>query len=363
MNETVLNGADINGAGVSGTSDTFVIAAQGYAVAARGLSGVFDFDIAAHGYAVSASGFVRANENTADMDGFAVSAEAYGGAIVEAGGYAVQASGVVQGRDSAIVVADGFAVAAAGFISNRSAMLVAAQGYAVSAQAFGGAVVSGEGYAVAVSGFVSARASGIIAAEGYAVQAAGLLIPRFQMTMAAQGYAVSAEAYGGGIAEASGYAVAGQVNFTGVSPEGFDQAWVMNAHTAEVSRYTNYRFMHLIELDGKPYGVRHDGIYSLSENHGETGLNGTVITKDTDFGTFESKHVNYCYLNNDTTIKITPTVDGMQKLPVVSQFAGRKVKLARGNSGRYWTFKIENIKQIEGVEFTPELIKRQRRVK
>lgn len=142
-----------------------------------------------------------------------------------------------------------------------------------------------------------------------------------------------------------------------------DQALVMNTHTAEVSRYTNYNFMGLIALDGKPYGVRHDGIYRLSEDHGETALSGRVVTKDTDFGSFQTKRVPYCYLNNDTKVRITPFVDAVEKLPHESQFAGRKVHLARGPSGRYWQFQIDAIKQLEGVEFTPQLAERKRRVK
>ena len=139
-------------------------------------------------------------------------------------------------------------------------------------------------------------------------------------------------------------------------------AYVMNVHTQESTTYSNFGFLHIINIGGKPYGVKSDGLYLL-EGATDTGINinGTVTTKETDFGVFESKRVPTVYLNSDTLTTVTPTVDSTTYSAYSSTFGGRKTLIARGIEGRYWRFKIDAIQQLEGVEFLPE--NRQRRVK
>jgi len=140
-------------------------------------------------------------------------------------------------------------------------------------------------------------------------------------------------------------------------------AYVLNVHTTESWKYTNYPFMHIIHIAGKPYGVKADGLYLLEgATDSGTAINGTVTSKDTDFGIFASKNVHEAYLNSDTATTIQPTVDGvLAPSAYPSSFGGRKVDIARGLEGRYWKFKIDNIVKLEGLEITPVL--RQRRVK
>jgi len=120
--------------------------------------------------------------------------------------------------------------------------------------------------------------------------------------------------------------------------------------------------MHVATIGGKYYGVKEDGLYLLDGDLDITApINGTIVTKDTDFGTYQSKNVPYLYVNGDDKYKVTPFVDGAAKLAQNSTFAGRKIHLGRGSKGRYWYFKIENIDNLQGVEYLPDVI--QRRVK
>lgn len=144
-------------------------------------------------------------------------------------------------------------------------------------------------------------------------------------------------------------------------------AYVLNVHTSESTRYSNYPFMHVITIGGRPYGVRPEGLYLLegSVDYDSTPkgkeINGTIVSKETDYGTFNDKRVPKIYLNTDTLTTTTPFVDGLEGPSYDSEFTGRKTNLGRGLVGRYWRFKIEHIQKLEGLEFLPEVI--QRRVK
>lgn len=146
----------------------------------------------------------------------------------------------------------------------------------------------------------------------------------------------------------------------------------MNVNTAETSQYSNYNFMHIINIGNKHYGVKSDGLYLLEgTTDSGTAINGSITTKETNFisaddnkpkfSPYQSKRMNYVYLNTDTPTTITPFVDGVQKLTCTSSFGGRKTKMALGNSGRYWQFKIDGIIKLEGLELIPLAL--QRRIK
>ena len=143
-------------------------------------------------------------------------------------------------------------------------------------------------------------------------------------------------------------------------------AFVLNVHTQESTRYSHYPFSHIITIGGKEYGVRADGLYLLAGPNDVLDavampVNGRIMSMETDFGSFHSSRCPYLYVNGDSQVKVTPYCDSVEKLPHLSSFGGRKTHLARGNSARYWRFKIENIVRLEGIEPLPE--QRQRRVK
>jgi hypothetical protein len=139
-------------------------------------------------------------------------------------------------------------------------------------------------------------------------------------------------------------------------------AYVLNINTTETTTYSHYPFMHIIHVGGLPYGVTPEGLYLLrGAKDGTKDINGTVTTKETDLGTFQSKYVPTVYMNTDTRVDVTPYVDSVVKPLYQGSFSGRKCHLARGLEGRYWRFKLTNIKMLEGLELLPEI--KQRRVK
>ena len=137
-------------------------------------------------------------------------------------------------------------------------------------------------------------------------------------------------------------------------------AYVMNVHTGESWEYSNYSFMHIINIGGKPYGVKSDGLYLLEgATDNGTVINGSITTKESDFGTFKSKRMFPLYLNSDTTTITTATVDSIVSTAKhTSSFGGRKTRIAKGLQGRYWQFTIENIKKLEGLEINPQTLSR-----
>jgi len=139
-------------------------------------------------------------------------------------------------------------------------------------------------------------------------------------------------------------------------------AYVLNITTEESTRYTNYDFMHIITIGGKHYGVKSDGLYLLQGDTDDgTAINGSIKTKDSDHGVYASKRLAYIYMDSESPTTITPFVDGVEKPKHASSFGGRKTKMARGNKGRYWQLKVENIVSLQGMEILPEAT--QRRVK
>lgn len=147
-------------------------------------------------------------------------------------------------------------------------------------------------------------------------------------------------------------------------------AYAMNIATSETTRYQNYPFDHLIGIGIKEYGVNSDGIFELTgptdyDPIAPLPVNGNITTNTLNFGSHRSKRVDYLYLESDTQTKTIPIVDGIEKLPQLSSFNGRKTKLAKGNSGRDWMFRIENIIQVDAMEVLMQGDEktRQRRVK
>jgi hypothetical protein len=139
-------------------------------------------------------------------------------------------------------------------------------------------------------------------------------------------------------------------------------AYVLNVHTGESTRYTNQPFMHIIHLGGKAYGVKSDGLYLLEgTTDSGTAISGVLTTKDTDFGSFQSKRLEMVYLNSDTATTITPYYDGIATPVVTSGFGGRRTKMAKGANGRYIQLKIADIVKLQGAELLPQEL--QRRVK
>ena len=148
-----------------------------------------------------------------------------------------------------------------------------------------------------------------------------------------------------------------------------DGAFVMNMATNQVSRYSNFPFMDIIQVDGNYYGVRTNGLYLLGgkvDSLGTTALdtdpkvNGRIRTKDTDFGVMYSTSMPYVYVGSDDhSLTVSPVVNGCENYPEYpAGFCGRRVKMGRGIKGRYWSLKISHIENMHALEMVPEALGR-----
>lgn len=139
----------------------------------------------------------------------------------------------------------------------------------------------------------------------------------------------------------------------------FSEAFVMNVKTNKVSRYQNFPFKHIARVGDQYVGLTAEGIYLLDGIYDiDVEVNGAIHSKAFDFGMFNSKNVPYMYINGDDTYTVKAYVDRSQQPSFESRFSGRRVKLARGNKGRYWSFEISGINKLQGIEFMPEQISR-----
>jgi hypothetical protein len=142
----------------------------------------------------------------------------------------------------------------------------------------------------------------------------------------------------------------------------YAQAYVMNMTNQAVTRYTNYPFIHLAKIGNDYYGFKADGIYKITGSLDvSTDVIGSITTKETDFGVMQSKNVAAVYADTDAKIDVTPIVDGTASIKHSAIFNGRKIKLGRGTTGRYWAFRIDKITELNTLEYLPE--QSQRRVK
>jgi hypothetical protein len=240
--------------------------------------------------------------------------------------------------------------------------LLTGTGFAGEPDLQAGAALTGTGFVASLNAEVSGVTSALLTGTGFKIDA----------VLTAEGMA-TASLTGTGFVGSLWTVVDGVINgFPALIGTGFiaqpilraselvepTSAFVMNIRTGESSRYTEYPFIGFVEVAGRYYGVKSDGLYLLEGLHeGEA----YIETKETDFGSFHSKNVPYAYLNTDTATTITPKVDGTDSVTHTAQFNGRKTHLSRGLSGRYWRFKINGIQQLEGLELLPQ--QKQRRVK
>lgn len=294
--------------------------------------------------------------------GFATSASVHGGSVVSGAGFASSIAATVIPNNEFFVSGAGFKTTFGSSSISDAQISVRGRGFKTWASIHGGSIATG-------NGFQTATAITAIGNESASVTGSS-----FKTTFVSSAFSnTGIYARGGGfssilrrsVVRGSGFATITRLSFE--FDANYAQAFVMNLNTNEVTRYTNYPFIHVARVGNEEYGFALDGIYRLNGPlDGLTKVNGQITTKDTDFNTqdfdgFQSKNVPLLYANTDNTIKVTAIVDGAAMPRQTSQFDGRKTKLARGARGRYWAMKVENITKLQGLEFLPE--KLQRRVK
>ena len=296
--------------------------------------------------------------------GYAVTPEMLGGFIFEGQGYSVTPSLNLAPDYNIFFTSTGYAADLIATLDASIPISFTGRGYSYSPELLGGFILSGRGYNFELSssvgtsesiaftgrGFNAGLTSVVAAVENISFTGRGFRIELFQDGFTGRGYAVEplfsfepdtayAEAFVMNLIPLSGY----------------------NTQNFAVSRYQNFPFYHLARIGDTYYGINSDGLYELTGEYDaleDVSVNGTIHTHTTDYGIFNSKNVPYVYLNGDDDYSVTAFVDDVEQPAFSSGFSGRRVKLARGNKGRYWEFKIEGIKKLQGIEHLPDGLSR-----
>lgn len=269
---------------------------------------------------------------------------------------AIEYGGIASTSIERFAKVHGKAIEYGGGSNSSSVGSAAGHGKGITYGGGGFAGVIAHGKAITYGGIATATVDRIAIVHGSAIEHGGGGVASFDRSSVVRGAAIE---YGGAVSTAAIAHVSG-ITYGGASTVGLNvqntDAQCLNIRLGETTRYSNFGYDHIIHVGNTPYAVKPDGLYALTGS-----VTGKILTKETDFGEFQSKRCPYVYVDGDTQVSVTAIVDGNAKIPHLSAYGGRKTHLARGNSGRYWQFKIENIVRCEGLEPLPEL--RQRRVK
>lgn len=311
-----------------------------------------------NGYVASLNAVIENNDVTFVGRGYKATLDATFGATLEGRGYAAAMSAQLDPDYNGFFTGRGYAASLDAMLEGDWGGSFAGRGYKADLLAYGGTVFTGRGYSVALNATVETSELLTFIGRGYNAALNATATPQTDITFVGRGYATSLwyqEFIG------RGYSVALNASFADASE--YSDAFVMNINTTEVTRYTNYPFMHVMRVGDAYYGVKADGLYELAglNDIDETSpVNGSITTMETDFGAFQSKNVPFVYVNSDADLTVTPIVDSNETTTYEydSQFSGRKVKLGRGLKGRYWAFKLDNITELQGLEYLPDQLSR-----
>lgn len=292
-------------------------------------------------------------------NGFNSTVAGLGGAVGVGNGFSSTVAGVMINQEYWYGKGYGFSSTAAGVLNVTVLMSGKGAGFSSKATGLGGAIGVGNGFKSVSSGTmlnperITGKGGGF-----YSTANGVVVVPAFAYGVGGGFSSVVWHATGQGGSFSS--TVTGSFLSTLINAE----ALVMNmtpnsAGQYPVTRFTNYPFNNIVKLGANYYGVKDDGFYLLSGDLDiTTAVNGKITLKDTDFGVYQEKRLQYVYLNTDTVTTTVPFVDGVQKPGVASLFGGRRCKLPLGDRGRYWQLRIENIKKLEGIEFNPVGVQR-----
>jgi hypothetical protein len=290
---------------------------------------------------------------------FGVTPSIYGGG--EANGHIFKAEPLISmvGAEGMYVTGTMFAVSFTGVMVPATNMAVTGRGFAVTPSLFGGGIGIGRAFKASLEANASASTAWYVTGRGFKVSLEATATAPVSMYVTGRGF-VAALYYARG--EGRGFAVTPYLR-SEYTVE-YAEAYVMNTLNNAVTRYQNFPFMHVARIGENNYGVRSDGLYLLTgtddtlDNITLTPVNGTIVTKDTDFGAYQSKNVAYMYQDGEDDYRVTPIVDGTDMPTEPAEFGGRRTRLARGSKGRYWAFRVEGIHKLQGLEYLPDAITR-----
>lgn len=292
--------------------------------------------------------------NTVTGRSFRSTPAIFGGAVVTGRGFQTNPTIEVSFTYNGYVTGYGFDSTPIIEVVSSSSANIIGRGFKQSQKIFGGAIVTGRG-------FKSAPTISVVGSEYATVTGRGFLSSPYSQATAPNVARITGRGFKSTLfySKITGASFASHPVVSLEYSTEYAEAFVMNTLTKQVSRYQNYPFLHIAKISGSYYGIKENGIYLLSGTIDDTTeVNGTIWTGDIDFGVYNSKNTPYLYINGDDTYRVTAYVDSVEQPRFTSGFSGRRVKLARGNKGRYWSFKIQGINKLQGIEFMPDMLSR-----
>lgn len=277
------------------------------------------------------------------------------------GGANVVGTSISAAPTIAVAVTDTAYVAGRGFGSVPTIAFISASNSAVTGRGFSSSVTINGGAVVVGKGFRSSLTATVKAPEHIGVIGRGFSTDPAIVGEGSTGFNITGRGFASSLyySRVVGSGFSSQLIASVNIPVSYSDAVVMNLRSNQVSRYQNFPFFHLARIGDTYFGVSAGGLYELSGDMDiETQVNGLAWGKAFDFGVFNSKNVPYMYMNGDDVYTVSAYVDASEQPEFTSAFSGRRVKLARGNKGRYWSFKVEGIKKLQGIEYMPDNISR-----
>lgn len=292
---------------------------------------------------------------------------AYGWSLSGSGGakgrliandWVIAGTGTQQNLGHGKLINTGWTLTAAGQRDYNGHGALVSHGWMANGQGGAKGALAAHGWALSATGLGFENNNGKLITTGWSLSGAGLRWQSGQGALVAPGWKLGATGHGSLLA--SGWTLTAK----GGTLPGNAIAYCMNLHTNESFEWSNMAFLHIIRIGTDFYGVKSTGLYKLSSSYttdASTAINANILTKETDFGTYKSKRLQYAYLGSDSPTVITPIFDGVIKQSHASAFGGRKTKMSLKNSGRYVQLQISGIKELTGLELLPQEL--QRRVK
>jgi FG-GAP repeat len=292
--------------------------------------------------------------------GFNTEAEIYFGAIVTGTGFSTNADINFTANNEIFVTGTGFSSSLDAVITSDIGIQVTGRGFLSDAEIYFGANVTGYGFLSDLDASFTASDSIRITGTGFSSTLEAVF--NVPTTINVTGYGFKTDVNDSIEVIGYGFSSDADISFIGSTEIAHLQAFVMNINTNQVSRYTNYPFNTIIAVSNRYYGVMSDGLYLLSGNNDndvDVLVNGTIRTKDDDFGDMRDKNIPYAYVgSDDKDLTITPIVDSVIYPTYYTRFNGRRVKMGRGIKGRYWSLRIDNITNLHALELMPDVIQR-----
>lgn len=142
-------------------------------------------------------------------------------------------------------------------------------------------------------------------------------------------------------------------------------AWVMNAETGAMSRYSWLPFTSLTEFNGRYFGTTTEGLYELTGDTDDgAAINAFVLSGVDELGSNNDKRILRAYVALKTSGEVllkAITAENVVNIYRLSPATGtsnamshHRLPLGKGLHAVYWQFALEN---IDGADFELDVVK------